>query len=102
MWIEELKTGKFKAVERYFDPLTGKNKKISIVIEKNTTQSRKAAQQALQLKIEAAIKKTETKKYTLGELIESYREYQKTSVRDSTYQRNYFACEAIKAMIAEK
>lgn len=38
MWIEETKNGKYKAVERYTDYLTGKQKKVSVTMEKNTAQ----------------------------------------------------------------
>ena len=38
MWIEETKNGKYKTVERYTDYLTGKQKEISVTIDKNTAQ----------------------------------------------------------------
>ena len=39
MWTEKTKNGKFKHVERYTDPITGKEKKVSITTEKNTAQA---------------------------------------------------------------
>ena len=54
MWIEETRSGKYKAVERYTDYLTGKVKRVSVTMEKNTAQARKVAQIALQEKIQQA------------------------------------------------
>lgn len=99
MWIEETKNGKYKAVERYTDYLTGKQKRVSVTMEKNTTQSRKAAQIALQKKIEDTYEKKEEKKITLEDLIEEYRKGQEKTVKQSTYKRNYFACETLKEIL---
>ena len=54
MWVEERKTG-FKFVERYTDPMTGKTRRASVVMEKNTAQSRKLAAVALSEKIDKAL-----------------------------------------------
>ena len=54
MWVEERKTG-FKFVERYTDPMTGKTRRVSVVMEKNTVQSRKLAAVALSEKIDKAL-----------------------------------------------
>ena len=61
MWVEETKSGKFKFVERYEDFMTGKTKRVSVVLEKNTTQSRKTAQKTLDAKIDAALAKSAEK-----------------------------------------
>ena len=34
MWTEKTKNGKYKHVERYTDPITGKEKKVSVTTEK--------------------------------------------------------------------
>ena len=52
MYIEELPSGKYKCVQSYKDYLTGKNKKISVCIEKNTIAARREAERVLQEKIE--------------------------------------------------
>lgn len=102
MWIEETRSGKYKAVERYTDYLTGKVKRVSVTMEKNTAQARKVAQIALQEKIQQAYSgKKEEKKLTLAELAEEYRKYQKLTVKMSTYQRNYFACKTLKSILGE-
>lgn len=101
MWIEETKKGKFKAVERYTDYLTGKVKRVSVTMEKNTAQSRKTAQATLTEKINAVYQQKETKDIRLGELVDEYRKDQKLTVKKSTYTRNYFACKTITGILGE-
>ena len=74
MWTEPLPNGKYKAVERYMDPITGKQKKVSCVIERDTRMARKEAQKKLDEKIEAILGKTDYDKMTLRELCELYME----------------------------
>lgn len=86
MWIEELSNGKFKAVERYEDYLTGKTKKVSITIEKNTAKTRKIAQAALTEKIKAALSETSIKKeYSLYEISTLYLQDLSKSVKQTTH-----------------
>jgi integrase len=104
VWIEETKNGKFKAVERYEDYLTGKQKKVSVTIEKNTAQSRKLAQAALNEKIKERQLITvpvQKQELTLKELIKEYRKDQEDSVRKSTYKRNYHSCNTFMKMFGE-
>lgn len=99
MWVEETKNGKYKYIERYTDPLTGKYKRVSIVLEKNTRQAQKQAQEAIGEKIRQAYDYTPMSHITLAELIEKYRAEQKSTVKASTYSRNYFACETLKRIL---
>ena len=101
MWVEESKNGKFKFCERYEDYLTGKTKRVSITMDKNTPQSRKTAQKTLELKIQQAMGACPDHQCTLKELVEEYRKDQKKTVKQSTYSRNYFACNAIMKMLGE-
>lgn len=101
MWIEETKNGKYKAVERYTDFLTGKKKKVSVTMEKNTTQSRKVAQKALDSKIEKALRPQTKKEYTLSELVTEYRKEQDSTVKKSTYIRNYHVCSTLMRILGE-
>ena len=48
MWAETTKDGKVKFREQYKDPLTGKYKKVSVTYDKNTNQTRRRAQIALE------------------------------------------------------
>lgn len=52
MWAEETKDGKTKFREQYKDPLTGKYREVSVTYDKNTNQTRRKAQIALERKIE--------------------------------------------------
>lgn len=95
MWPEKLPNGKVKFVERYTDPLTGKEKKKSVTFDKDTRATRKAAQAILAQKIEDALKKltlesASNSNVTLGDLVEAYRLEQEKTVKPSTYRRNYF------------
>ena len=101
MWVEESKNGKFKFCERYEDYLTGKTKRVSVTMDKNTPQSRKTAQKTLELKIQQAMEARPDHQCTLKELVEEYRKDQKKTVKQSTYSRNYFACNAIMKMLGE-
>ena len=47
MWSENHKSGKINFVERYRDPYTGKWKKASVLMEKDTPRIRKQAQKIL-------------------------------------------------------
>lgn len=95
MWIEELKNGKYKFVERYEDYLTGKIKKVSVTLDKNTAQARKKAQKLLNERIEASQEVKCKKELSMKELVEEYREYQKLSVKESTYTRNFHTCNTL-------
>lgn len=98
MWVEQTKKGKYKFIERYTDPLTGKYRRVSVTLDKNTPQSRKQAQKALVAKIRKA-ESGESEKITLGELVEKYREEQKKTIKASTYARNYSACKSIMGIL---
>ena len=100
MWVEQTKQGKYKYIERYKCPLTGKYKRASVVLEKNTRQAQKQAQEALTLKIQRFYEHTEEPvSLTLSDLIEKYRKEQKKTVKQSTYKRNYHACETLKRIL---
>lgn len=98
MWVEETKKGKYKYIERYTDPLTGKYRRVSIVLDKDTAQSRKTAQRALNAKIDQAMMPQETK-ITLAELVDLYGQEQIKTVKMQTYSRNQSACNALIKML---
>ena len=70
MWTEKTKNGKYKHVERYTDPVTGKEKKVSITTEKNTAQARKTAQRALLVKIDNLLDARTISNISVSELSE--------------------------------
>lgn len=94
MWVEETKKGKYKYIERYTDPLTGKYRRVSVVLDKNTAQARKQAQKALAEKIRHQ-EAGEPESLTLEQLVAKYREEQQKTIKASTYARNYSACKSI-------
>lgn len=95
MWVEKTKQDKYKYIERYTDPLTGKYRRVSVVLDKNTAQAKKQAQSVLAEKIRQAMD-PQPETITLAELIEKYRAEQKRTVKPSTYRRNYFFGESVK------
>lgn len=89
MWSEQLLNGKIKYVERYKDPLTMKDKKVSITISgKDTAANRKKALEELQRKIDEVCLNTKTVNVTMQELAAKYIAYQKLTVKMSTWTRN--------------
>lgn len=88
MWVEETKQGKYKYTERFKDSLTGKYRRVSVTLDKNTRQTYKMAQAALQERIQEAME-PQKKTITLSQLIDLYHESQKQTTKASTYDRNY-------------
>ena len=94
MWVEQTKNGKYKFIERYEDYLTGKQKRVSVTLDRNTAQSRKTAERTLAEKIKE-LEPTQQRTKNLFDLVEAYRVYQEKAVKPSTYRRNRFATAAI-------
>ena len=100
MWIEKTSNGKYKVSERYIDPITGKSRKVSINMEKNTASSRKDAMEILMGKIREKMDEDKPlEKITLSELVDAYLADQKITVTKSTWKRNYFAMGTIVKML---
>ena len=99
MWCEKLNYGKYRFAERYLDPLTMTEKKVSVTLDKDTRQAQKTAQQALQEKIQQKLYAPARKEVRLKDLVADYREDQKRTVKQSTYLRNYWACESIMKLL---
>lgn len=97
MWVQKQKNGKYQLVERYTDEMTGKQRKVSVSLERNTPQSRKMAEQALIEKM--SIKPSQGRKTSLKSLVDAYREDQRATVKQSTYKRNYFACNTLMEIL---
>lgn len=85
MYIEKLPNGKFKCVQRYKDYLTGKTKRVSVTIEKNTLSKRKEAMDLLKNKIEQLNNFAPEREYTLSDIAKLYLEYQANHVKSSSY-----------------
>ena len=70
MWIEKTPSGKFKYVEQYTDYMTGKKKRVSVTLEKDTASAKRTALETLTRMIESRQSEpVESKDITLEELI---------------------------------
>ena len=87
MWVENLPNGKVRFVERYTDYMTGKQKRVSLTMDKNTPKNRKLAIELLNKKMQNKVE-TNPDELTLEQLVKKYREYQFKTVKLSTYRRN--------------
>lgn len=105
MWVEELKNGKIRYVERYTNPLTLKLDKVSVTMDKDTRANRKSAQAALQDKIDKKISKLsnglKNQNITLSQLYELYFEYLETAVKKSTFARNKTAANGMMDILGK-
>lgn len=103
MWVEQLENGKVKFVERYTNPMTLNDHRVSVTMDRDTTRTRKQAQAALSAKIDkklADITLTVKKPgIRLSELVELYRKSQSATVKSATYTRNYYACESLMRIL---
>lgn len=88
MWIEELPNGKYKYSERYIDPYTEKNRKVSVTLNSKSNQAKKQANIELQEKIDKKIEEKNQIKITLDELLDAWWNQHKVSIRQSS-QVNY-------------
>ncbi len=73
MWSESTKNGKIRYVERYEDFLTGRQKKVSVVFDKDTARNQKEALKELQQRIEKQQTGKVEKDYSLKDLVSEYR-----------------------------
>lgn len=87
MWIEPYKN-KYRAFERYTDPMTGKQKRVSTIIDKDTKSARKTAEEVLRAKIAEATTVMADADITLEELAEKYNQHVKESCRETTWKRD--------------
>ena len=102
MWIEKTETGKYKYVERYNDPLTGKSKKVSVTLDTNRNKDINAAREALRRRIEQRIlqpvKRTDI---TLKALCEAYTKAQKETVKAQTAYYNERKLRTVQKLLGE-
>lgn len=98
MWVQE-RNGKYRFMERYKDPMTGKTKYVSVTMDKNTNSSKKIAQDILNKKINNCLHVNTQSVLTLSKLAEHYYEYQLKTVKLATAKRNYFAINTLTKML---
>lgn len=97
MWIEKRKD-KYLAVMEYSDYMTGKKKRVSVIMDKNTQQSRNKADSILRAKIEARQEEKPTE-ITLKELETAYLIYQRKLYKESTTKRNEIVLNVVVGII---
>ena len=101
MWIEPYRE-KFRAFERYSDYMTGKVRKVSVVMDRDTPQARNKASTMLAAKI-AAIQQADPQDgralLSLLEVKDAYLKYQKKVVKESTYIRNQIVLNTVVELI---
>ena len=90
MWCYTKKNGTVLYRERYQDPLTGKNKIMSVSKQKDTPQNRNKAQRELNAKIDAAIAELQCDdcSITLSQMQKEYLKAQSVTFKQSTVKRN--------------
>lgn len=87
MWIEQQKNGKFKYVERYKDPITGKWRKVSMTSTKQTNSVKKEMALKLQEKIDNKLESSSMDDIPLSKLAELYLKAYKGTVKESTFYK---------------
>lgn len=85
MWIEELPNGKFKYVERYEDPLTGKTRKVSLTSTKKNNRVEKEMTKRLLKKIEQKKSRNVIEDITFNQLADEWLSLYQQRVKPSTY-----------------
>ena len=96
MYIEELPSGKYKCVERYLDPFTGKTKRATHTIDNKSRAQIKLAKEIIENKIDEALSLTNKKDYTLSEIIDRYMEYQERNCKVSSVGTTRAFCNTLK------
>lgn len=84
MWMEELKNGKFKYIERYKDPKTNKQKRVSVTLDSDSRQAWNRATRILNKKINNALEKPKGSNVTFGEVATEYFDYAQHALAPST------------------
>lgn len=86
MWIEDLPNGKYKFVERYDNPLTGKTHKVSITLNDKRKKTKELALVQLHLKIDKALNEMPTPdNMTFKILSDKYMAVNEAEIKPSTF-----------------
>ena len=95
MYEDILPDGRCKYRMPYKDPLTDKNRTISVIMDKATSSNYKIAKRYLDDKLEKIIKEAEHTDITVEELARLYLEERATVVKASTLHRNTWAIDTM-------
>lgn len=104
MWIEKTKNGKYQFRESYTDPLTGRKKSVSVVLDNKTRLTQKLAQRALDEKIRERIRhpKVSENDITFEELRALYIEWQHENLKHQTALTNENKLGVIGRLLGEQ
>ena len=86
MWMEELQNGKFKYIERYKDPYTEKDKRVSITLNSKSNQAKKQAQKMLDEKIKSKLMTKENSNLTFEKALKDWLLFYEKTVKSSTFK----------------
>ncbi len=85
MWVEKRPNGKFKYCERYKDPVTGKDRKVSITLTSNSNIAKNKAVQELNKLIQKKSKeKRPLKSATFGDVVKQFIEIKEKEIKPSS------------------
>lgn len=88
MFCENLPNGKVRYGEYYKDPLTLKNKKVHVTMDKDSPANKKKAIAELTRRIDEKTSIVNNQNITFKMLLDEYLSYQEHTVKKSTYTRN--------------
>ena len=100
MWAQKTQSGKWQYVERYTDPLTMKQKKVSVTLDGNSRQDRKTAMYILDEKIRKQSSPV-MESVTLYELKEDYIEWKRQNLKEQTAVNSEFKMNTIVRLIGD-
>lgn len=99
MYIEQLPSGNFRYQMQYIEERTGKKKRVSCTLPKNTDKAHREAEKILTEKIRQVNSSFENSPETLSEAFAAYLADKSIRWRPGTLRRNYWASEGLKTML---
>ena len=99
MWMQKKENGRFQFFERYEDYVTGKQKTVSVTLDKNTTASRKQARSLLDEKIRQKNLVQPDRGITLHELIEKYNDSNAGILKEQTRIQNMYIFRSLERIL---
>lgn len=99
MWSEKLPDGRYKFRERYIENRSGKERKVSVILPNNSSQSRKKAEKMLLGKIEEKNATISYDEITVEDLVSKYLEWKKATLKKSTYRKAVYSTRKIKEIL---
>lgn len=103
MWVEKNKSGNYRFIERYKDPLTGKSKRVIVTYPTKNKFTTKKAQMELEAKIQERLRHIQDgnikKGVTLHQVINEWEPIYKARVKGTTWQTYIVAKKHIKKYI---